>query len=76
MTFHQKITKLSCDFGPSGQSHECGDKSVVWVLRKKDYLVGKVDLASQGLIEIFTEEEVDPRFPQEDMLRGVFHDCT
>ena len=24
----------------------CCDKSVVWVLRKKEYLAGKVDLAS------------------------------
>ena len=50
---------------------ECGDKSMGWVLRRKDYFTGKVDLASQGLIEIFTEGEVDPRFPQEDMLRGI-----
>ena len=50
---------------------ECSDRSMVWVLRKKDYFAGKVDMASQGLIKIFTEGEVDPKFSQGDIVKGV-----
>ena len=42
----------------------------MWIMGVR-HTAYKVDLACQGLIEIFTEGEVDPRFPQEDMLRGV-----
>ena len=46
---------------------ECGDMSMMWVLRKKEHLAGKVDLAS----EIITEGEVDPKFMQGDMVTFI-----
>ena len=50
MKFHKKLTRLSCDFGPSGHLHRVQQQERgVGLEEERENLAGKVDLLSQML---------------------------
>lgn len=68
MTFHRR---LSDEFDPSAQLHKVWQQQHGVGLEEEIILSGKVDLASQRLNQDIHRGEVEPKFPQWDMVWGV-----